>query len=207
MRRNLLAHACAALAAALAGCTPGFLNDPAAQPPALDRPAVQAAALTGHIDLLQRLIQGQPAEQAQILSGAQHEYALAPTASHTLRYALVLAAPDHPGHDPAHAEKLLTGLLAAPETLLPAERALALLQLHTVEHELALAADYQRLQAQADSRDHQQALASARRLQTEQDENARLHKELDEARARLDAITNIERSMNKPDTHMESSTQ
>ena len=40
------------------------------------------------------------------------------------------------------------------------------------------------------------------RLQTEIDENARLRKELEEARAKLDAIANIERSLNerKPGT-------
>jgi len=214
MPRNPCSSPCAAaaaaltvVAAALAGCTPGLLHGEAAPPPDVDRPALQAAALTGHIDLLQKLIEGQPAQQAQILAGAQRDYELAPTASHTLRYALVLAAPDHAGRDPARAQQLLHTLLAAPETLLPAERALALIQLRTVERELTLAADNQRLQALADSRERERALASSRRLQAEQDENARLHKELDEARAKLDAIINIERSLNKPDTHTEASPQ
>ena len=46
------------------------------------------------------------------------------------------------------------------------------------------------------------AASSQHRLQQEQDENARLRKELDEAKAKLDAIANIERSLNerKPNT-------
>ena len=46
-------------------------------------------------------------------------------------------------------------------------------------------------------------MASANhRLQAEIDENARLRKELEEAHAKLDAIANIERSLNerKPDS-------
>ena len=204
-RLRLRTPAAAALAAAaLAGCaSPGFMHGESTQPLDVDRSTLQTTALTGHIDILQRLLQGQPPEQAQILAGAQHDYELAPTASHTLRYALVLAAPSHAGRDPVRAQQLLQGLLGAPETLVPAERALALVQLRTVERELALAADNQRLQALADSRDRDRSLASARRLQAEEDENARLHRELDEARAKLDAITTIERSLNKPDTHTE----
>jgi hypothetical protein len=52
-------------------------------------------------------------------------------------------------------------------------------------------------------REDQARVASAnRRLQTELEENTRLRKELDEARAKLDAIANIERSLNerKPGT-------
>ena len=42
------------------------------------------------------------------------------------------------------------------------------------------------------------SVASANhRLQAELDENARLRKELEEARAKLDAIANIERSLNE----------
>ena len=45
-----------------------------------------------------------------------------------------------------------------------------------------------------DSKDKLQAVN--RRLQAESDENARLRKALDEAHAKLDAVTHIERSIN-----------
>ena len=38
--------------------------------------------------------------------------------------------------------------------------------------------------------------AASRHLQSEIDENAKLRKDLEDARAKLDAITNIERSLN-----------
>ena len=48
------------------------------------------------------------------------------------------------------------------------------------------------------SRDDREKLAALnKRLQLETEENARLRKELDEARAKLDAIANIERSLNE----------
>ena len=50
--------------------------------------------------------------------------------------------------------------------------------------------------------DRERTANASHRLQAELDENARLRKELDEARAKLDAIANIERSLNerKPGT-------
>ena len=123
---------------------------------------------------------------------------LAPTPSHQLRYALVLAAPGHAATDLPRAQQLLRDLLATPETLLPSERALALSR----AAEGGLSADPRgrkpRLQSNASRDDRREARRSSnKRLQAEIDENARLRKELDEARAKLDAIANIERSLNE----------
>jgi hypothetical protein len=109
----------------------------------------------------------------------------------------VLATPTHPGTDDAKAQQLLQQLLAAPETLLPAERAMAFLTLQNVEQTLAQTTAIQHLQAAADHTDHDRFAALNRRLQNEMDDNARLRKELDDARAKLDAIANIERALNK----------
>jgi hypothetical protein len=46
----------------------------------------------------------------------------------------------------------------------------------------------------ADTRD--KLLAANRRLSAETDENARLRKALDEARAKLEAVTHLEKSIN-----------
>jgi len=77
------------------------------------------------------------------------------------------------------------------------ERALAFLELQKVDSQLTLAAENRRLQSTA-SRDERDKLTQLnKRLQTETEENARLRKELDEARAKLDAIANIERSLSE----------
>src|SRR4029079_1322914 len=90
---------------------------------------------------------GSPAEQAEILATANNAYSAAPTPSRVLRYAMVISTPGPSGYDPVVAQRLLHEVLANPETLLPAERALAFLQLQQVERQQSLQADVRRLQA------------------------------------------------------------
>ncbi len=167
-------------------------------PPPIDRAATQAALLASYLEVLQRLAQGPPAEQAEILSSARHDFEVAPTPSHELRYAMVLATPSHPGTNYAKAQQLLRELIATQETLLPTERAMAFLALKNVDQTLSQAGEIQRLQVPADHSDRDRVASLNRRLQGELDDNARLHRELDEAHAKLDAIANIERALNKP---------
>lgn len=172
---------------------------PTDRPPAIDRAVTQAALLASYLEVLQRLVQGAPAEQAEILSGARRDFEMAATPSHELRYAMILATPGHPGTDCAKAQKLLRELIATQETLLPSERAMAFLTLKNVDQTLAQQAENRRLQASADHSDRDREMAAVnRRLQGEIDDNARLHRELDDAHAKLDAIANIERALNKP---------
>jgi hypothetical protein len=178
---------------------------PPDRPPTIDRAVTEATLLASYLEVLQRLVQGTPAEQAEILSGARRDFETAPTPSHELRYAMVLATPDHPGTDWVKAQQLLRELVATQETLLPAERAMAFLTLKNVDLTLSQSAEIQqRLQVPADRPDHDRATALNRRLQgdlqAEMDENARLHKELDDAHAKLDAIANIEKALSKPKT-------
>jgi hypothetical protein len=112
----------------------------------------------------------------------------------------MLAAPNHPAHDATQAQRLLREALSRPELLSVTERALAIVELQRVESELRAAAEVDRLTTELQrERDRQRNSVSsanvAKRLQTEMDENARLRKALDEARAKLDAIANIERSI------------
>jgi hypothetical protein len=198
MRHSALA--CLILACVtLAGCeTSAFKRDrapPVAPPP--DRAAASASVLSEYLELLQKLVQSAPAQQAEMLATARREFDLAPTPSHQLRYALVLAAPGHAATDLPEAQRLLRELMATPETLLPAERALAFLELQKVDSQLTLAAENRRLQSTVSREDREKLAALTKRLQTETEENARLRKELEEAHAKLDAIANIERSLNE----------
>ncbi len=142
------------------------------------------------------LPQGDPARQAELFQSAKDAADLTPTTSNRLKYALALATPGFSGSDPVAAQRQLAELLARPETLLPAERLLALVQLKEVEQRLILQAENTRMREEAshDSRDKLQAVN--KRLAAESDENARLRKALDEARAKLEAVTHIERSIN-----------
>lgn len=205
MRRSL-ALLCAL--ATLTGCA-SLSPQPAVStvviPPASDLAATASIAAT--LDALQRLIQGGPAEQAETMVATRRAYEESPRGGSQLRYAMALAAPNHAARDPVLAQRLLRELLASPETLLPFERSLALVELQRVDAELRLVTENQRLIAEADrerSRDRGTAANAAlsRRLQNELDENSRLRKALDEARAKLDAIATIEQNITdrKPTT-------
>ncbi|MGB6450015.1 MAG: hypothetical protein WBE92_04625, partial [Steroidobacteraceae bacterium] len=162
-----------------------------------------ALRLATRLEDVQRLLEAAPAEQARILASAKQDYDRAPTApSGELQYALVLAAPGQPGFDAARAQQLLRNLMTSPLSLMPSERALAALLLEDVEQQLALAAENQRLQLAAASNDRELMAAASKRLQAETEENARLRKELDQTQEKLNAIANIERSLNrrKPST-------
>lgn len=184
---------------AVAGCSGSFLARDRATPSAqLSQPAsTSSLVLSDYLLLLQRLVQGTASEQAEIVSRAQNEYDAAPTPSRELRLALILSTPGHPATDQPRAQRLLRELMAHPETLLPAERALAFLELSQIDDHLTLVAENRRLQTDAVREDQARIAAATRRLQAEIDENTRLRKELDEARAKLDAIANIERSLNE----------
>ncbi len=195
MRRS--AFTCAITLVLLAGCAAAPLKrERTTVPPVPDRAAASAAVLSECLELLQKLLQSGPAEQAEILATAQREFDLAPTPSHQLRYALILAAPGHAGTDLPGAQRLLRELMATPETLLPAERALTFLELQKVDSQLTLAAENRRLQSVMSREDRDKLAALNKRLQTETDENARLRKDLEEAQKKLDAVANIERSLN-----------
>jgi hypothetical protein len=164
--------------------------------PTIDRNSTETTVITSYLDTCLRLARGSPAEQAEILARAGNDYGAAPTPSIVLRYAMVLSTPNHAGYDPVVAQRLLREVLASPETLLPAERALAFLQLQQVERQQSLQADVRRLQTGNERAANDRITQLTQRLKTESDENARLKKALADAQAKLDAIVNIERSNN-----------
>ena len=163
-------------------------------PPATPTPG--AASVAAVLDLLVGLHQTDPGRQAEAFQAAKDAADLTPTTSNKLRYAVALATSGHSGTDPVAAQRQLSELLARPETLLPMERNFALAELKEVEQRLILQAENKRLRDEAtrESRDRQQS--TNRRLQAETDENARLRKALEEAQAKLDAVTHIDRSIN-----------
>jgi len=202
-RRNLPRAGLAVSALlAIGACANLAPQHPPPPPPPANPAATTATVLGEYLTLLQHLLQGPAAEQAEIVASAQHDYNAAPTPSHQLKLALILGTPRHPAADLPKAQGLLRELLANPEMLLPAERALAAVELSQIDDHLTLETENRRLQAEAARADRERMASAKSRLQTEMDENARLRRELEEARAKLDAIANIERSVNerKPDS-------
>lgn len=190
-----------ALAALLAGCSGGLLasRERARPEPVVDRSAADAQAARQYLAELEELQTATPARQAELLQGARGAAESSPTTTHRLRLALMLAVAGHPGSDPVAARRQLSELLARPELLLPAERALAAVHLSDVEDRLVLIAENRRLQQETSTRERERATtvnsAISRRLQAELDENARLRKALEEAQRKLEAVTQVERSI------------
>jgi hypothetical protein len=191
-----------AAALLLAGCATLPRAHVPAPAPARSEDAVQAEQVREYTSALQSIVQGNPAQQAELLANARAGYEQARQGPATLRYALLLATPGHPAHDARAAQRLLQEARAHPELLSVVERALAVVATAQVEMELGLAAENARLVAEAQQeRDRQRntppttTAALAKRLQDEAAENARLRRELDEARAKLDALADIERNV------------
>jgi hypothetical protein len=174
-----------------------FTRQKPAAPIEPDRASQDLSPIAPLLQMMSSLPQGDPARQAELFQSAKDAAELTPTTSNKLRFALALATPGYSGSDPVAAQRQLSELLARPETLLPIERLLALVELKEVEQRLILQAENKRMRDDAqhdESRD--KLLAINRRLAAESDENVRLRKALDEARAKLEAITHIERSIN-----------
>lgn len=189
------------IAAITSACVPELLTRTTTRtsetPPVVDHAAASAAIITSYLEGLQQLLTSPPATQAEMAAAARRDYELAPTPSHQLRYALILATPGHAATDQVQAQKLLRELMASPAALLPAERALAFLEQQKVDTQLLLAAENRRLQAAAARAQADKSTAMSRRLQAQMEENARLRKELEAAQAKLDAISDIERSLSE----------
>ena len=199
MRHKLipLAGIALSIAAAVAGCVGTLPRSRDSQAlPSIDRNSTETTVIAAYLDTCLKVARGAPAEQAEVLANVSNDYSVAPTPSRVLRYSMVLSTPGHAGYDPVVAQRLLREVLASPETLLPAERALAFLQLQQVERHESLQADVRRLQSGAERNVNERISQLTRRLTTESEENNRLKKALADAQAKLDAIANIEGSSN-----------
>jgi hypothetical protein len=168
----------------------GSAKAPAPVPP--ENPQVDISPVAPLLEMMSNLPQGDPARQAEIFQQAKDAADLQPTTSNRLRYALALATPGYSGANPVAAQRQLAELLARPETLLPVERLLATVTLKEVEQRLILQAENARMRETVPDDSHDRLQAANRRLAAETDENAKLRKALDEARAKLEAVTHIE---------------
>jgi len=193
----------------LAGCASlsGPSGDRQAATPTASSPRPEAAVADGlafYLQTLRSLIEGDPVLQADVFRNVAAQADAAPTTTNRLMLALALATPTHPSSNAAEAQRLLSDLLATGDALLPEEHVLALIHLKDVEQRLILDAEAERLQRAATAATAQRNDRSAQQLQAALEENRQLRAALDEARAKLDAITNIERSIrereNGPDS-------
>jgi hypothetical protein len=191
-----------AVTGGLGGCgaSGAFAKPKTANPTVPAHPQADLAPVVPLLEMMSTLPQGDPARQAEVFQSAKDAVDLNPTTSNRLKFALALATPGHNGSDPVAAQRQLSELLARPETLLSVERLLATVQLKEVEQQLILQDENRHLRDDASHDSHDKLSAINRRLAAESDENVRLRKALEEARAKLEAVTHIERSINDRST-------
>lgn len=186
-----IARACVAMAAALL-CACGGMA--AREEPRVAPVAGGDSGMNAYLDTMRRLAAGEPAQQADVFYEVERAYLAAPTTANTMRRAIALLTPGHPSANLAEGKKLLEQLLATRERLIPAERDLASFLIKDANERLELQAEIRRLAATVDERTRRQA-NSDRRVTAQQEEIARLRRELDEAQKKLDAVKSIERSI------------
>jgi uncharacterized lipoprotein YmbA len=155
---------------------------------------LSAEGLALYLKTMRDLVEGDAVLQADTFRNAQMAAESSPTTTNRLNYALALATPGHPSSNPLEAQRRLNELLADGNALLPEERILATVHLKEVEQRLILDAEAQRLQHQVEAATTERNDQNAQRLQAALEENRQLRLELDQAREKLDAIINIERS-------------
>lgn len=154
-----------------------------------------APSADDYLETLNLLTTGDPATQAEIFADAESHSTLTPDPSTNLRFALVLATPGHSESDPERAQSMLRELLTQTALMTGYEIALAEIHLNAVEERIVLSSEARRLR-QASSRQAQtEEQALKQRIAAVEAENRSLRQGLDEAQEKLDAITNIERSI------------
>lgn len=148
-----------------------------------------------YLDDLYKLTTGDPATQAEIFADAESGFQLTPGLQTNLRFALVLATAGHPGTNPERAQTILQELLTQAPLLTPAELSLATINLKSVEQQIALKSEARHERASNSQAARTESASTNQRLASVEAENRRLRQELDDAEAKLEAISSIERSI------------
>ncbi|MGC8522362.1 MAG: hypothetical protein ACP5PN_10990 [Steroidobacteraceae bacterium] len=150
--------------------------------------------LSADMRLLQGWFDSPSAEQSTQIAAAEADYQRTHAPRETLRLALLLGIPGTAATDLPRAQRLLKGLMQDPSNaLLPGERTLAQLALTFVADRLTQSAENRTLQTAGAAK-----IAKLKaQLDAVTDQDVALRRQLEQARAKLAAIANIEKSLNE----------
>jgi hypothetical protein len=173
----------------------------------LDRSSVQQTAapaatvtlpppvLAPYLETLAKMAPGDAArQQAELesrLSAAQETR----SSSDTLRYALAVGAAGYPSSNPVEAKRLITELLASPNTLEPLEVSFATAYLREFDARVALYAELARQREESEQKLRSLDATAERRADALAAENKQLKRALTEAERKLEAVAEMERSL------------
>lgn len=192
LHRGLPAVLAALTLAACAATQPGT-GDPTQGSHAAPAPA--RSPLAPYLDTLTAMAPGDPArQQAELAStlAAVHE---SPTSANTLRYALAIGTAGQRNGNPTEAKRLLTDLLAGPNDLGPEAREFAAAYLREFEARAALGAELAKQREETEQKLRSNDSTAEKREDALEAENARLKKQLAEAQRKLEAVAEMERSL------------
>jgi DNA repair exonuclease SbcCD ATPase subunit len=189
--RASMAACLAALLSACAGLGTAGSRAPAETAP----PPAPPPVLAPYLETLGRMAPGDPARQqaelATTLAAAQQTRASADT----LRYALALGTAGHASSNPVEAKRLISELLASPNTLDPSETALAQAYLREFDARVALYAELARQREESQQQLKSLDATADRRAEALAAENKQLKRKLAEAERKLEAVAEMERSL------------
>jgi hypothetical protein len=181
----------AALLSACAGLT-GTRGGPdaAAAPPAAPPPV-----LAPYLDTLARMAPGDPARQEAELAATLEVAQQTRSSADTLKYALALGSAGHPSSNPVEAKRLITELLASPNTLDPTETTFANAYLREFDARVALYAELARQREETEQKLKSLDASAERRSDALAAENKQLKRALAEAERKLEAVAEMERTL------------
>lgn len=166
----------------------------AKKPPPPPAPAVSPKELNEDLTLLHQWFNAPSDSQATQLANAEADYQRTNAPREKLRLALLLGIPGTAGTNLPRSQRLLKSVVQDPSsTLLPTERTLAQLALTFVADRLTRSAESRTLQT-ANAAKIAQLKAQ---LDAVTDQDVALRRQLEQARAKLAAIANIEKSLNQ----------
>jgi hypothetical protein len=180
-----------------AGCSLTRALSPDGAPRPAQAEASRHSDVAAYLDVLETMASGAPDLQASTLASARTAWQLNGTTRDGLAYAIALGAPGHLESNPIDAGRLLSTLLARaqPDALTGDVRRLAEALRQEYAARTALYAEIARQKDAAAREMRDSALLSEARIEDLSSDVARLKRERDEARRKLQAITDMERQL------------
>jgi uncharacterized phage infection (PIP) family protein YhgE len=179
----------------LASCADFEARQAASSQPVPSASTPAPTSLAPYLEAIANMAPGDSARQQAELSSALAAAQQSRSSANTLRYALVLGCAGHKDSNPVEAKRLLADLLAGSNDLNTQERELANAYLREFDARVALYAELARQREESEQKLKSNDSSAAKRADALAAENARLKKQLAEAERKLEAVAEMERSL------------
>jgi len=173
----------------------GMARQDESSPAVAASPAPPPSNLAPYVETLAKMAPGDPARQqeelAATLLAAQQER----SAANNLRYALALGSAGHAGSNPVEAKRLISELLATPNSLDPFETTVAGAFLREFDARVVLYAELARQREESEQQLRSHDTSADKRAEALAAENKALRRALAEAERKLEAVAEMERTL------------